>query len=156
MLGEEPGAGGTTRYVDSTLDRLQVKLTGATETRHALLVNGRRVPLRATGTREEFVAGVRYRAWQAPNALHPTIGVHSPVHLEIVDTWMNRSIGGCSYYVSHPGGRNYDTFPVNSYEAEARRRSRFSSVGQSLARFPIPDIRPEIEFPLTFDLRRRD
>jgi uncharacterized protein (DUF2126 family) len=156
VLGEEPGAGGTTRYVDSTLDRLQVKLSGAIEGRHALLVNGRRVPMRATGTREEYVAGVRYRAWQAAHALHPTIGVHSPLYFELVDTWMNRSIGGCSYYVSHPGGRNYDTFPVNSYEAEARRRSRFSNVGQALARFPIPDVRPEIDFPLTFDLRQRD
>jgi uncharacterized protein (DUF2126 family) len=156
VLGEEPGAGGTTRYVDSTLDRLQVKITGATEGRHAVVVNGRRVPMRPTGTREEFVAGVRYRAWQAPNALHPTIGVHSPLYFELIDTWMNRSMGGCSYYVSHPGGRNYDTFPVNSYEAEGRRRSRFSNVGQALARFPIPDIRPEIDFPLTFDLRRRD
>jgi uncharacterized protein (DUF2126 family) len=156
VLGEEPGAGGTTRYVDSSLDRVQVKLSGAIESRHALCVNGRRIPLRPTGTREEFVAGIRYRAWQPPHALHPTIGVHSPLHFEIVDTWMNRSVGGCSYYVSHPGGRNYDTFPVNSYEAEARRRSRFSTVGQALTRFPVPEIRPEVDFPLTFDMRRRD
>ena len=125
VLGEEMSSTGTARFVDSSLERVQVKLTGLNGARYILLCNGNRVPLRETAIKEVFVCGIRYRAWQPPSALHPTIGVDTPLTFDIIDTWNSRSIGGCTYYVAHPGGRSYDTFPVNSYEAESRRFSRF-------------------------------
>jgi uncharacterized protein (DUF2126 family) len=131
VLGEEMSSTGTARYVDSSLERIQVKLKGLNSARYILLCNGNRVPLRETGIREEYVCGIRYRAWQPPSALHPTIGVDTPVTLDIVDTWNSRSIGGCTYYVAHPGGRSYDSFPINANEAESRRVNRFSDTSHT-------------------------
>ncbi|MEZ4603993.1 MAG: transglutaminase family protein [Desulfobacterales bacterium] len=109
VLGEEPGGGGTARYVDSSLEKMQVRVRNMTDTRHMVLCNGRPLPMQSTGTQGEFVAGVRYRAWQPPSCLHPTIGVHAPLIFDIVDTWSKRSVGGCTYHVAHPGGRSYES-----------------------------------------------
>ncbi len=131
VLGEEIGSQGTTRYVDSSVERLQVTLTGIHDDRYILTCNGAKVPLRPTHKAGEYVAGVRYRAWQPPSALHPTLGVDTPLVFDLVDTWNQRVIGGCTYHVSHPGGRSYDTIPVNSYEAESRRGNRFWEYGHT-------------------------
>jgi len=131
VLGEEMSSTGTARYVDSSLERIQVKLKGLNSARYILLCNGNRVPLRETGIKEEYVCGIRYRAWQPPSALHPTIGVDTPVTLDIIDTWNSRSIGGCTYYVAHPGGRSYDSFPINANEAESRRVNRFADTSHT-------------------------
>ncbi|MFT5014170.1 MAG: hypothetical protein ACI9HA_002834 [Dinoroseobacter sp.] len=147
VLGEEIGSFGTARYVDSSMERLQVRVTGMTEGRYLLVCNGRRVPLVSTGTQGEHVAGVRYRAWAPPSALHPTIGVHTPLHFDLIDTWNGRSIGGCSYHVSHPGGRSYDNFPINAFEAETRRISRFSDTEHSQGTYsPRPNSEALREF----------
>lgn len=180
VLGEELSNSGTARFVDSSVERLQAKVSGFVQDRHILVCNGCRVPLRPTGTKGEYVAGIRYKAWNPPSALHPTIGVDAPLVFDIVDTWNNRIIGGCTYFVSHPGGRSFDTYPINSYEAESRRISRFWEFGHTpstLNTIPAPvrfntapsrfvaenkkDVRMDTpvelvnaEYPTTLDLRR--
>jgi len=176
VLGEEITSFGTARYVDSSMERMQVKVQGLTDSRYVVTCNGRRVPLSNTGTHGEYVGGVRYRAWQPSSALHPTIGIDSPLVFDIIDTWNGRAIGGCTYHVSHPGGRSYETFPVNAYEAESRRVNRFWNYGHTagvlqppppvsgIGRF-IPEghspgmMAPPVEevnsdYPHTLDLRR--
>ena len=148
------GWAGAVRFVDSSLERLQVKVQGFVEGQHQLLCAGRVVPLRPTGVNGEAVAGVRYRAWQPPTCLHPNIKVHVPLEFDLVDTWSGRSLGGCLYRAAHPGGRNYETFPVNANEAEARRTARFSPL--HLKAGAIPKVAPDFnaDFPHTLDLRR--
>ena len=176
VLGEEMSGTGTARFVDSSLERVQVKLKGMNGSRYVLLCNGNRVPLRATDVKGEWVCGVRYRAWQPPSALHPMIGVDTPLTFDLVDTWNSRSIGGCTYYVSHPGGRSYDTFPVNAYEAESRRVSRFGTLAHTQQVLPArpylsiighyidpnrapflcdpPPVEVNKDYPCTLDLRQ--
>ncbi len=153
VLGEEPGAGGTARHVDSSVERLEVRVDGLIAERMAVLCNGRRLPLQSTGTQGEFACGVRYRAWQPPRCLHPTIGVHTPLAFDLVDLHAGRSLGGCTYHVGHPGGRNYETFAVNSNEAEARRRARFFPYGSTTGPVTVPPVHTNPEFPATLDLR---
>lgn len=155
VLGEEPGGGGTTRYVDSSVERLQIKISGMSDDRYIVTCNGRRAPLQPTRTTGVFACGVRYRAWQPPACLHPTIGVQAPLTIDLFDTWSNRAVGGCVYHVGHPGGRNYDVFPVNSYEAEGRRNARFIPGGHTPGRRSImPAEESNRLFPYTLDLRR--
>jgi len=179
VLGEELSNSGTARFVDSSLERLQVKVSGIVPERHILLCKGCRIPLRSTGTKGEYVAGIRYKAWNPPSALHPNVGVDAPMVFDIVDTWNDRIIGGCTYFVTHPGGRSFDTYPVNSYEAESRKISRFwdfghtpsSTIEQTAPVFDTPtvsrfvaqtktDLKPDTpielinpEYPNTLDLR---
>jgi uncharacterized protein (DUF2126 family) len=176
VLGEEMSSTGTARFVDSSLEKVQVKLKGLNGDRYILHCNGNRVPLKPTVVKGEYVCGIRYRAWQPPSALHPTIGVDTPLCFDIVDTWNARSIGGCTYYVSHPGGRSYDRFPVNPNEAESRRVNRFGNTSHTqepaipvadanrLHRYIVADRQPFMmdteaaetnkEYPCTLDLRK--
>lgn len=154
VLGEEPGGGGTVRYVDSSVERVEMKVQGLVDGRHRVACNGVEIPLHGTGVRGEFVAGVRYRAWQPATCLHPTIGIHSPLIFDLVDTWNNRSVGGCTFHSVHPGGRSFATFPVNSFEAESRRAARFFKFGHTPGPITLEELERSKEFPLTLDLRR--
>jgi uncharacterized protein (DUF2126 family) len=154
VLGEEVTGTGTARYVDSSVERVQVHLSGLLPQRHLLTCNGRRVPLHATGIRGEYVAGVRYKAWQPHSGLHPTIEAHTPLVFDLVDVNAGRSLGGFTYHVGHPAGRNYETFPVNANEAEARRVARFWSYGHTPGPIAPPAEERSPDFPFTLDLRR--
>lgn len=176
VLGEEVSNLGTARFVDSSVERLQLRITGLTDSRHLVLCNGRRLPLRSTGRKGEYLVGVRYRAWQPPSALHPTIRPHTPLVFDLIDSWSGQTLGGCTYHVAHPGGRSYDVFPVNAFEAESRRITRFWDLGHTPGVIePPPDYSglgtflpfgsatavvvppaadPNEEFPYTVDLRR--
>ncbi|MBB1279595.1 transglutaminase family protein [Pseudoalteromonas sp. SR45-1] len=183
VLGEEASASGTARYVDSSLERVQIKVQGTMSDRYVVTCNGRRVPLKPVKgkAKDEMVAGIRYRAWQPPTALHPTIGVHAPLVFDLIDTWEGRSVGGFVYHVSHAGGRNPETLPVNAFEAEGRRVARFWEHGhtpsllasaepswspsavthsfqsaQSASEYVVPDEESSNpDYPNTLDLRRQ-
>jgi uncharacterized protein (DUF2126 family) len=154
VMGEEGAIGGAVRYVDASVERLQVKISGLAPNRYRVTCNGYAVPLQPTGQVGEFVGAVRYRAWQPASGLHPTIGVHSPLTFDLFDTWMSRSMGGCQYHVVHPGGRSHEKFPVNSFEAESRRLARFSRIGHTPGAISAAAPEVEREFPFTLDLRK--
>jgi uncharacterized protein (DUF2126 family) len=140
--------------VDDSLDRLQVSVRGQTGDRYVVTCNGRALPLAPTGTVGEEVAGVRYRAWLPYSCLHPTIQPQVPLTFDIMDTWTGRSLGGCRYHASHPGGRNLETAPVNAYEAEGRRLARFERMGHTAGSAPFKAAETNPEYPFTLDLRR--
>jgi len=172
VLGEEMSGGGTSRYVDSSLERVQIKVNDFQEERYVITCNGVKVPLTATEVKGEYVAGVRYKAWAPFSALHPTIPVDTPLVFDVVDTWNNRSVGGCTYFVAHPGGLSYDQYPVNSYEAESRRINRFWNFNHTQGEIPesateeqkqlvagkifnYQELAVNKEYPHTLDLRKK-
>lgn len=174
VLGEEATQSGTSRFVDSSLERVQLTVSNVTNERYVIACNGRRLPMHQTTSPDTWVAGVRFRAWQPPSALHPTIGVHAPLVFDVFDTWSGRSIGGFTYHVSHPGGRSFEQFPVNGFEAQGRRIARFWSHGHTpprvnenhdLSKYMTTDnsrtnfdLPPEesinADYPHTLDMRR--
>ncbi|NMO05052.1 transglutaminase family protein [Gordonia sp. TBRC 11910] len=161
VLGEESTSGGTARYVDSSVERVQVRVLGGDRERFVLTCNGIPVPLTGTGRAGEAVAGIRFRAWQPPSALHPTITVDSPLKFDLVDTHNGRSVGGATYHVVHPGGRSYDVPPVNAVEAESRRNGRFEAAGHHVGTVDTARLREyqarlatDSGVPMILDMRR--
>ncbi len=154
VMGEEGSAGGTVRFVDASLERVELRVSGFNPSRHVVTCNGHTVPLQSTGTVGEWVAGIRFKAWSPPSALHPSIAPHVPLIFDLIDTWNQRSLGGCQYHVSHPGGRNHERLPVNAFEAESRRLARFVRMGHTPGRCVPAPVCPNPESPYTLDLRR--
>jgi uncharacterized protein (DUF2126 family) len=154
VLGEETITTGTARFVDSSMERVEVRIEGLVPERHAVMVNGAELPLRATGKAQEHVGGIRFRAWAPPHSLHPHLGIHHPLQVEIVDTWGKRSLGACAYHVWHPEGRSYETPPLTRFEAAARRAQRFTTAGPSAYPAAIRSIAAHLDAPYTLDLRR--
>ena len=155
VLGETGAIGGTARFVDSSLERVQVRVKGDLSDRFAVTCNRTEVPLTRTEQADTQIAGIRFRAWQPPQCLHPTIGVHAPLTIELYDRWSNRSVGGCTYHVAHPGGRSFDNQPVNDLEAEGRRLARFVPFGHQAGIFQPARAEMNAAFPLTLDMRRQ-
>lgn len=153
VMGEQGAIGGTVRFVDSSVERLEVLLSGAPEGRYEVLCNGHAVPLAPAGPQGEHAGGVRFRAWQPSASLHPNIGIDAPLTFDLYDHWQGRAVAGCTYHVGHPAGRNFETFPVNAYEAEGRRLARFEARGHTAGRRPPERSRPHPAFVHTLDLR---
>jgi uncharacterized protein (DUF2126 family) len=158
VMGEESSSSGTARYVDSSLERIEVHIKGFNPSRYTLTVNQRPLPMHPSGVSAEYVAGVRFKAWSPPSSLHPSIGAHAPLTFDLYDTWSKRAVAGAQYNVAHPGGLNYVSYPVNAYEAQSRRVSRFAQMGHTPGIWNVPSASIELpinqEFPLTLDLRR--
>jgi uncharacterized protein (DUF2126 family)/transglutaminase-like putative cysteine protease len=154
VLGEQGGPGGTTRHVDASLERGQVVACGMRPDRHVVTCNGYALPLAPAPTVGEAVAGVRFRAWKPVEGFHPNIPPHVPLTFDVIDTWTGRSLGGCRYHATHPGGRNFQALPVNALEAEGRRVARFESMGHAAGSAEPKTGGVHPDFPLTLDLRR--
>jgi uncharacterized protein (DUF2126 family) len=154
VLGEEQGASGTSRYVDASVERVEVLVDGLIEGRHQVLVNGQILPLVPTGKAAQYVGGVRFRAWAPPHSLHPHLGIHHPLHFDVTDTWAKRSLGACAYHVWHPEGRGYELPPLTRFEASARRAQRFTvEPAMPWPIHPVPST-AHPDTPYTLDLRR--
>ncbi len=153
VMGEEPVGVGVSRSVDATVERVQVTASGLVEGRHIVACNGRRLPLMQTAEHGVQVAGVRFKAWSQPSSLHPKLPINAPLVFDVIDIAQGRSLGGCTYHVTHPGGRAHETFPVNENEAEGRRLARFEAMGHTPGKITIPSAEKNSEFPHTLDLR---
>jgi uncharacterized protein (DUF2126 family) len=154
VLGEEPTGATVSRFVDSSLERVQVRVDGYTPGRHVVAVNGYELPLRPTGKVGEGVAGVRFRAWQPAHCFQPHIGIHHPLHFDLIDSWAHRSLGSCTYHVWHPEGRAYEAAPLTRFEAAARRHQRFTTDGHMPYPARVRSVVPDPAHPFSLDLRR--
>ncbi|MEO1170819.1 MAG: transglutaminase family protein, partial [Myxococcota bacterium] len=154
VLGEELTTTGTARYVDSSVERIEVRAEGIVPERHILTVNGQALPMHGTGTAGEAVGGVRFRAWAPPHSLHAHLGIHHPLRIDLFDTWAGRAVAAGAYHVWHPEGRAFDEPPLTRFEAAARRGQRFERIGPLPYDETVHRARRHPDGPFTLDLRR--
>ncbi len=153
VMGEEPVGGGVSRSVDATVERVQISAKGLQPGRHIVTCNKRHVPLSPARENGLFVGGVRFKAWAQSSSLHPKMPVQAPLIFDVIDLAHEKSLGGCTYHVAHPGGRSFETFPVNENEAEGRKLARFEAMGHTPGKIAIPAPETNPDFPHTLDLR---
>ena len=134
VLGEEATAGGTARYVDSSVERVQVPVAGLDPHRHLVTCNGVPVPLTPTGA-----AGRALRRRALPR-LAAAVGA-APHHRGARPAALRRRRPrrGARWAVrpttsSTPAAGPTTHPPVNAAEAEARRASRFEARGHTAGR----------------------
>ena len=155
VLAEEAVAGVVTRFIDAANQRVQVELTGLTPTHHILVCNGRRVPLQPTRTRGRFLAGVRYKAWNPPSSLHPTLWPVYSLVFDLLDARTGEVLGGCTWFPARPSLVGFSAAPAPVASGEPEREphyrpqaavlppwspgGRFLPFGSGARKMPVPE-----------------
>jgi uncharacterized protein (DUF2126 family) len=155
LLGESPNAGTVARTVDSSLDRIEARISEAKFLEGGLLLaNGLPCAFRATAG-GAAACGIRYRAFYLSPSLQPHVPVHAPLLLEWVDRTTLTVVAAARWHVWNPANSAYAAAPADVTLAAARRAERWEYWPHTIGQ---PRFVPKIDFPPegrhTLDLRR--